>query len=204
MSLLIGLTGNIGSGKTLVATQFEKLGGHVIDADKISRQLVEPGLPALNEIVEQFGESVLTPDRALDREKLAAIVFDDAARKKTLEKILHPRVFQAEQEMYSSLREKDPRALVVIDAALLIESGNYKNVDKVVLVACDEETQIRRVLERGSLSREEIKKRLRSQMSLQEKRKYADYVIDNNSSLDNLNRAVESLFNELKTLAARS
>ena len=204
MSLLIGLTGNIGCGKTLVATQFEKLGGHVIDADKISRQLVESGQPALNEIVEQFGESVLTPDRALDRKKLAAIVFDDAARKKALEKILHPRVFQAEQKIYSTLREKDPRALVLIDAALLIESGNYKNVDKVVLVACDEETLIRRVLERGSLSREEIQKRLRSQMSLQEKRKYADYVIDNNSSLDDLNRAVESLFNELKTLAARS
>ena len=198
MALLAGLTGGMGSGKSTVARLLEQLGAHVVDADVLSRSLVEPGQPAWQEIVNLFGNSILRADRTLDRKKIADIVFEEPEVKKSLESILHPRVMEEEQRIYRAIIQKNPEALVVVDAALLIESGNYRKMDKVIVVTCDEPTQIQRVAARGKFSREDIQRRLALQMPLQEKLSFADYVIENNGSLQELKEKVKHLYQQLK------
>ncbi|HAK37871.1 MAG TPA: dephospho-CoA kinase, partial [Nitrospina sp.] len=134
MSILIGLTGGIGSGKSLAASYFREQGAKIIDADIISRQVVESGQPAWKEIVDEFGADFLNPDQSLNREKLATEVFQNEKKRTALESIVHPRIFSEEKKRYEEYSKSDSRAIVIIDAALLIESGNYKNVDKVVIV----------------------------------------------------------------------
>jgi dephospho-CoA kinase len=192
----------MGSGKTLVASTFKKLGAFIIDADILCRELVLRGQPALDLIVQTFGPDILDSAGNLDRKKMASIIFDDAKRKQDLENILHPLVFSEEEKIYREIHQQNPQALVIIDAALLIESGNYKNVDKVVLVACDVETQVQRVLKRSAFNREEVLDRIRSQMPLAEKRKFADYIIDNSSTEEDLRESVEKLSQKLFKIAA--
>jgi dephospho-CoA kinase len=177
------------------------LGAHVLDADEICRSLVEPEKPAWQEIVDLLGDEVLRDDRTLDRRKTAEIVFNDIAKKKALETILHPRVMEEEQAIYKNILKNDPEALVIIDAALLIESENYRKVDKVVVIACDEETQLHRIMAKKTFSREDAQRRLRQQMPLEEKIKFADYVIHNDSGMSELKEKVEALFHQLKQLA---
>ena len=202
MALLIGLTGGIGSGKSTVAGLFQKLGGHVIDADQICRELVEPGQPAWKEVVQLFGEGILKEDQTLDRAQMAGIVFNDPEKKQALEAILHPRVFEAEQARYEQIRKNEPKALVFLDAALLIESGNYRKADRVLVVDCGRETRIQRTLAKGLWTREDIEQRLDSQMSLEEKKQFADMVIHNNSDLAHLSEQVNAVFNQLKAEAS--
>ena len=201
MALLAGLTGSMGSGKTTVAKFFKTLGAYVLDADEICRSLVEPGKPAWREMVDLLGKGIMSDDQTLDRQKIADIVFRDSKKKKALESILHPRVMEEEQVIYKDILKKDPGALVIIDAALLIESENYRKVDKVIVVACDEETQLSRIMEKNMFSREDAQRRLQQQMPLEEKIKFADYVIYNDSELSELKKKVEELFRELKHLA---
>ena len=201
MALLAGLTGGMGSGKTTVGQMLNDLGAHIIDADTITRSLVEPGQPAFQEIVHLLGSGVLRDDGTLDRGKIADRVFNDTGKKAALEAILHPRVFAEEQRQYNEIRKSDPSALVVLDAALLIESGNYRKVDKVIVVACDEETQIQRILAKNKFTRADIERRLRQQMPLKEKIKFADYVLHNDSGYPELKEKIEALFHQLKKLA---
>jgi len=200
VALLIGLTGGIGSGKTTVAELFKARGGYVIDADVLCRELVEPDRPAWKEIVRHFGDRVLNSDRTLNRSRLGEIVFHDPAEKRVLESILHPRVFEEEERRFARIVHEDPTALVFIDAALLIESGNYRKVDKVVVVACDRRTQLERSLKKGFLSREEIERRIDSQIPLEDKLTYADFVIRNDTGLDELEQRVQNVYEELKSL----
>ncbi|MFQ5449909.1 MAG: dephospho-CoA kinase [Nitrospinaceae bacterium] len=201
VALRVGLTGGMGSGKTLAASFFKERGAHVIDADAICRDLVRPHQPAWEEIVHHFGRDILNPDQSLHRTKLAEVVFHDEKKRALLEKILHPRVFEVEEKLFQSICAKEPHALIVVDAALLIESGNYRQMDKVLVVTSDRENQVRRVMRRNSLSREQVLARLESQMSLEEKIKKADYVLENNSTIQSLRTKVESLFRELKSFA---
>ncbi len=201
MALLVGLTGSIGSGKTTVAALFEEWGGHVIDADQVVKDLERPGQPGWLKIVDAFGPGILHEDQTLDRGKLARIVFQDPEKKKVLEGILHPLVFEEEQRTYARLRAQNPAALVIVDAALLIESGNHKKMDKVVVVTSDEETRIRRVVERSALTRDEVVARMRTQMSDEEKIKCADYVLNNDAGLETLRSQAQSLFSTLRTLS---
>lgn len=192
----------MGSGKSLAAEMLKELGAHLIDADEICRSLVEPGKPAWSEIVELFVEKILHQDKTLDRGKIADIIFNDPCKKKAMEKILHPRVFSEEQRIFANIRKREKGALVIVNASLLIESGNYKKMDKVAVVACDEETQIRRIVEKGVFSGEDAKKRIKTQMGLKEKLKYADYIIENNSTIEELRAKVEILYRDLKKLAS--
>ena len=201
MSILIGLTGNIGSGKSLAASYFKELGTYIIDADLISRQLVVPHQPAWEEIVDKFGNEYLNPDKTLNRSKLAVEVFQSDKKRHALEVILHHRVIAEEKKIYSDHQKIDPEAVVIIDSALLIESQNYKNVDKVIIVQSTQELQIQRVMNRDGESRASVKNRLKSQMSLEQKLNYADYVIDNTSSRDQLKSQVYRLYTEFKSLA---
>ena len=201
MSLLIGLTGNIGSGKSLTASYFKELGAYIIDADLISRELVIPHQPAWEEIVDKFGNEYLNPDKTLNRSKLAVDVFQSDKKRHALEVILHHRVIAEEKKIYSDHQKIDPEAVVIIDSALLIESQNYKNVAKVIIVQSTQELQIQRVMNRDGESRASVKNRLKSQMSLEQKLNYADYVLDNTSSRDQLKSQVHLLYIEFKNLA---
>ena len=197
MSILVGLTGGMGSGKSLAAKFFAEQGAHIIDADQLSRELVRPGHPALKEIVDAFGEDILELSGNLDREALAKIIFDDTENKSALEEILHLKVIVREQEKYLCIISSDPSAIVIVDAALLIESGNYKNVDKVIVVQSREEQQIQRILSRGFQSYDQAIARIKNQMSFEEKSKYADYILDNQSQAEELRKKVQEIYTNL-------
>ena len=204
LSLLVGLTGGIGSGKTLAASFFKEFGAYVLDADLICRELVEPGKPAWNEISKIFGEEILDPSGNLDRKKLARIVFENKKKKIELEEILHPRVFESEKLKYESIRKKHPKALVIVDAALLIESENYKNMDKVVVVDSDEKTRINRIQARNKMSLDEVVARMRKQMPGEEKKQYADFILENSLDKDKLREQVKDLNTKLSLLAVEN
>ena len=181
--LLVGLTGGIATGKSTVANLLRDLGAEIIDADVLAREVVEPGEPALNEIVAAFGRSVLEATGRLDRKALGAIVFADPERRGRLEAITHPRIRERFQRQLDTLTARDFRGLVFFDAAVMIESGNYRNMDRLVVVVADEPTQIARLMARDGIEREEALRKIRSQMPLAEKAKLADHVIDNSGEL---------------------
>ena len=199
MSMLVGLTGGMGSGKTLAAKIFHERSAHIIDADSIARDLVYPNRPAWEEIVQAFGREILLKNGEIDRSLLGRIVFENSTKRKILEEILHPRVFAEEYRIYQDISKKNIKALIIVDAALLIESGNHKNMDKIVVIACNKQERIRRLLKRDTLTLKEIQKRFQSQMKIDDKIKFADYIIDNNGSVDGLEKQVERLYHELKS-----
>ena len=201
MGLLVGLTGTMGSGKSTTASILKKMGAFIIDADALCRDLVQPNRPAWKEVVQTFGEKVLQGnDQEIDRGKLAQIVFNDKAKKKQLENILHPRVIKEEKKLAEQIFKDHPEAIVIVEAALLIESGNHRRMDKTIVVTCDEEQSIQRAMKRSCLNRDEVISRIHNQMPQAEKIKEADYVLQNNSELEELKIKVQALYSELKTL----
>ena len=200
MSVLVGLTGCMGAGKSLAASFFLEQGAYIIDADVICRELVKPGKPAWKEIFDTFGSEYFNPDDSLNRKKLAALIFENNNKRIALEAILHHRVIVEEKTRYHSYQKLYSNAVVIIDAALLIESGNYKMTDRVIVIHSNEEVQIQRVMKRNAESRENVKKRLEQQMPLEEKLKYADYILYNESNRDQLKSRVCRLYSELKNL----
>ena len=201
MSILVGLTGGMGSGKSLAASYFKELGAYIIHADLLSQQLAAPHQPAWEEIIAEFGSEYLNPDKTLNKSKLAVEVFQNDKKRNALEGILHPRVIAEEQKIYSDRQRIDPEAIVIIESALLIESQNYKNVDKVIVVQSTQELQIQRVVNRDGNPSISVKNRLKSQMPLEEKLNYADYVLYNISGRDQLKSQAQRLYSELKDLA---
>jgi dephospho-CoA kinase len=177
--LLVGLTGGIATGKSTVSAIFRELGCIVIDADVLAREVVEPGQPAYERIVGAFGRDVLSPDGALDRKALGSIVFADPQRRKELEAITHPEIRARLAARLAELTEQGFDGIVIFDAAVMIESGNYRNMDRLVVVTADAEAQVRRQRERDGASVEAATRRIASQMPLAEKVKLADHVIDN-------------------------
>ncbi len=201
MGLLLGLTGTMGSGKTTTASMLKEMGACIIDADIICRDLVLPHRPAWKEIIQTFGNEILENDgQNIDRGKLAEIIFNDKEKKEQLENILHPKVIAEEMKLADQIFKEQPESIVVIEAALLIESGNDQRMDKVVVVTCEEEQSIQRAMQRCSLSREEVISRIQSQMPQSEKIKTADYVLHNNGSREEFKMKVRSLYSQLLTL----
>ncbi|OGL43629.1 MAG: dephospho-CoA kinase, partial [Candidatus Schekmanbacteria bacterium RBG_16_38_10] len=186
--LLVGLTGGIATGKSLVSEILRGLGTYIIDADKIAREVVEPQKPAWLEIVEFFGKDIVNKDRTINRKRLGEIVFNDPLKKRKLEEIVHPRVIEEENRMLKEYLKIKPDGIVIIDAALLIEAGSHKRVDKLIVVYADKETQTKRLMERDGLSRTDTEKRIASQMPLDEKVKMADFVIDNSKGIEGTQR----------------
>ena len=194
---VIGLTGNIGSGKSTVAQFFRELGAAVIDADSVAREVVEPGRPALVELTEAFGENILNADGRLNRGLVADIVFNDDKKREILNGIIHPAIYN---EITGDIQKyrNEGAGIVIIEAALIIEKkGLLKLIDKLIVVSVNEETQVERLLGRGDLSREQISARIKSQSSNEEKVRHADYVIDNNSGLEKTREQVQQILGEL-------
>lgn len=177
--LLVGLTGGIATGKSTVASMFRALGCPIIDADVLARDVVEPGQPALADIAREFGPGVLGPDGRLDRPALATVVFANAERRRRLEAITHPRIRERFTEQLGALAQRGVDGVVIFDAAVIIESGGYKQMDRLVVVIADEATQLARLRARDGLDETEALRRIHSQMPLAEKAKLADHVIDN-------------------------
>jgi dephospho-CoA kinase len=176
--LLVGLTGGIATGKSTVAETLRRLGAEVIDADQLAREVVAPGEPALAEIVREFGD-VLQPDGTLDRKKLGAIVFGDTPRREQLEAITHPAIRERFQARLRELEAAGFEGLVFFDAPVMIESGNYRNMDRLVVVVTGDATQRERLMARDGMSAAEASRRMATQMPVADKAKLADYVIDN-------------------------
>jgi dephospho-CoA kinase len=193
---LIGLTGGIASGKSAVSTILRRLGAQVIDADALAREVVEPHQPAWNEIVQTFGTEVLNPDKTLNRNKLRKIVFDNPQARKQLESITHPKIRQLAQHKIGDYAAAGA-PLVIYEAPLLFETKINLWLRPVILVACDTITQKRRLQERDDLSEAEIEQHLDAQMSLEEKRKLADYVIENDGTLADLESRVTAVMEKI-------
>lgn len=202
--LKVGLTGGITSGKTTVAELFAARGCRVVHADQIAHELMTPGQPAYEEIVREFGPEVLEPSGTLNRQRLAEIVFADQARREQLNRIVHPRVITEIEKELARLAEVDPRAIVVVEAALLVESGYYRQLDKLLVTWCRPEQQLERLREKTGLSRAQAEQRLAAQLSAEEKRRYADYEIDCSGSLEATEEQVEKVHNELLRLGNRT
>jgi len=202
--LIVGLTGGIASGKSLVAKVFRDLGAHVIDADKIVHELLEPGQQAWEEVVGYFGPEILFPDRTIDRRKLGEIVFKSAEKRAWLNQCLHPKVFEVYTAHVKHLCARAPHDIVVLDAALLIETGYHKKMDRVVVVYAGPEQQMERLTSRDRFSREQALARMRSQMPLGEKRKQADFVIENTGTREETEQQAREVFQKLKQEAERT
>jgi dephospho-CoA kinase len=205
--LRVGLTGGIGCGKSTIANMMRELGCHVFDADQIARQVVEPGQPAYDEIVREFGRDVLLPNGALDRAKIAAIVFADPTRLARLNAIVHPQVLAQHDRDLERLERHDPEGIGVVEAPLLIESGYYKRLQRVILAVCTPEQQIKRLTDAESgrgMTREQAEARIAAQMSLAEKRRLATDEIDCSGTLEETRRQVTALVTQLKQMAAAS
>jgi len=195
--LKVGLTGSIAVGKSFVLRTLAELGCHVIDADDIARTVVAPGSVGLKSVTQAFGEGFLQPDGALDRAKLGAIVFSDEQRRAQLNSILHPLIIAAQDDQIREIESQDPTGIVVIDAALMIESGGYRRLDKLIVVHCRPEIQLDRLMSRENLSREAAEQRIASQMPQAEKIKYADFLIDTSEGFEDTRRQVAHVFGQL-------
>lgn len=195
--MIIGLTGGIASGKSTVAKMLEEKGAYLLDADKLAREVVEPDQPAWQDIVDWLGQSILLPDRSIDREKLANLVFKDKKKLEKLNKIVHPRVGRRFAGLSEEIKSKNPGAILVHDIPLLIEAGMHERVDHILLVYVPREVQIARLQQRNGLSRRDAELRLKSQMPLEEKRKQAHTVIDNSGSLAETARQVDQFWQKI-------
>ncbi|WP_134738876.1 dephospho-CoA kinase [Nocardioides sp. 503] len=187
----VGLTGGIASGKSTVSVMLAELGAVVIDADRLAREVVERGTPGLAAVVEAFGEQLLTPEGDLDRPAMGALVFQDEAKRRILESIVHPLVF----ERIVALEERAPEGAVVVhDIPLLAESGRADTFDAVVVVDVPSETQVERMLRDRGWTREDAESRIAAQASREDRLALATYVVDNTGSLDDLRRRVEEVY----------
>lgn len=196
----IGLTGSIAVGKSNVLSVLQELGCVVFDADKIAHSVMEPGQDAYNDVVREFGAGILASDGRIDRAKLGAVVFADESRRQLLNSLVHPCVKEEQDRLMRDAEAADPNAIAVVDAALMIESGGYKRFDKLVVVHCDHESQIGRLMRRNNISREDAVQRVNAQMPSEEKRKYADYEIDTSGTLDDTRRRTIEVFQKLRQL----
>jgi len=199
--LKVGLTGSIAVGKSYVVSVLAELGCVTFDADKVAHTVMEPGRPAYEDIVREFGEGVVALDGSIDRQKLGAIVFGDEARRIRLNEIVHPRVIEEQNRLLQQAEAKDPDGIAIIDAALMIESGGYKRFDKLIVVYCDRETQIERLMRRSQITREDAERRVAAQMSSEEKLRYADYTIDTAGTFDETRQRVVEVLDDLKHLS---
>ena len=201
--LIVGLTGGIASGKSSAGKIIEKLGGIIVDSDALARRVVQPGEPALEKIVQRFGTVVLDKNGALDREKLRDIVFHDDTALDDLNAIVHPAVYGEIAREMDEYRENPNGNILFLDIPLLYESGGEALVDAVVVVYVDRETQIQRLIARDGFAREEAENRIDKQMSLDEKRDRADFVIDNRGTFDDLESVTVRVFKELVKMRDR-
>lgn len=195
--LIVALTGGIATGKSVVAAVFRDLGCYVQNADKIAHQLMEPGQPAWKKIVAHFGKGTLHKDQTVDRSRLGALVFTNEKERRFLNALLHPLVMAKKKEVIRRLRKEGKYKIFISEAALTLEAGFADFYDKIVVVYCPQEMQIQRLIERDKIDRKEAMKKIKAQMSPEDKIKHADYIIDSSGSLAHTVEQTERVFRNL-------
>lgn len=198
--LRVGLTGGLASGKSFVGHALSELGCLLIRADDLGRQVQEPGGEAYDDVVREFGPGILKADGAIDRRRLGAEVFRDPERLKKLNALVHPHVFARERKLQEDFFASHPDGIAVVEAAILIEIGSYRDYDRLILAVCQPEQQVERAMERDRLTREEVLDRMRQQMPLEEKIKYADFVVDTSGPKATTLAQTEAVYNKLRSL----
>ena len=191
--IVIGLTGNIACGKSVVTKEFSRLGASVIDADVISRELMSPGVETYYKVIKAFGEEILLPNYTIDRKRLGDIIFEYNEEKLKLEEILHPAI---DFEICTKLQHAIAK-IVVVDAALIFETDTQYRYDKIIIVGCDPDTQLRRLIIRDGLSVDEAKARIASQVPSQVNIPHADFVIDNRGLIGECLTATQDIYYKL-------
>jgi len=201
--LRVGLTGSIAAGKSFVSGVLAELGCRVLDADETAREVVAPGSPALLEVIAKFGASVIKSDGTLDRVALGALVFADAGKRSILNSILHPYIIAQQDERLREWEALDPDGIAIVDAALMIESGGYKRFDKLIVVHCRTDVQLERLMSRDNLNRAEAERRIAAQMPQEEKKKFADYLIDTSDGFEAARRGAVEVYGKLREELAK-
>jgi len=189
--IIVGLTGGVGTGKSTVSSFFKVLGAYVIDWDELARKVTRPHSKAWKKIVEHFGKGILDDDLTINREELADIVFSDKEKLAKLNQIVHPAVFEEDERLTNEIKRLHPHALIIKDIPLLFEVTRPIPLDKIIVVSASEETQLKRLADKG-MSREDAKNRIKSQFPLEEKIKSADFVINNDGTLEETKKQVEA------------
>ena len=190
-------------GKSFVSGVLAELGCRLLDADETAREVVEPGSPALLEVIAGFGDSVIKSDGTLDRAALGALVFADAEKRATLNSILHPFIIAQQDERLREWEAVDPDGIAVVDAALMIESGGYKRFDKLIVVHCRADVQLERLMSRDNLNLAEAERRIAAQMPQEEKKKFADYLIDTSDGFEAARRSAVEVYGKLLSLTGK-
>ena len=200
--LKVGLTGGMASGKTVVGEMFARLGAHVIQADTVAHQLMQPGQAVYEEVMRRFGTGILNPDRTVNRARLAEMAFGRPPRIAELNEIVHPAVIERENGWMEEIGQQDPHAIAIVEAALILEAGTGNRFDRLVVVTCQPEQRIERWAIRTRVDLEtaqrEVTRRMAAQLPDEAKVKAADYVIDNSGSLDETRKKVEKVYEKLR------
>ena len=200
--ILVGITGGLASGKTTVAGLFQECGAFVIQADQLARTVVEPGKTAWKEIVQTFGSRVLQADRTLDRTALANMVFQNPQKLSALNRIVHPRVAREQVRQTNAIARQHPNAVIIYDAALLIEARAHERMDRIIVVTANQPIQIQRARQRDGLTKRETLARIRAQLPLRTKRRFADYILNGTLPIARLRPQVRQLYQEFLQEAA--
>jgi dephospho-CoA kinase len=199
--LKVGLTGGIASGKSTVGRMFGELGCKVIDSDRITRQLFESRNTVNKAVAEAFGSHVVASDGSIDRRVLGELVFNNPDLRQKLNGLVHPAIKQRQAEFLAQVESENPHAIGIVEAALIIEAGTFKNYDKVIVVTCRPEVQRQRLQERSRLTPEQIEARIASQMPMEEKARFADFIIDNSGDIGRTRQQVREICRQLRALA---
>lgn len=198
--LRVGLTGGLASGKTFVGKALRDLGCRLIQADELGHDVLLPGREAYDAVVNEFGNEILDQDHVIDRRKLGSIVFHDAQKLAKLSSIVHPAVIRREQDMIARIAASDPHAIVVVEAAILVETGSHLRFDRLIVVVCTPEQQMERAMKRDAYSKEEVMDRLSRQLPLEEKRRMAHYVIDTSGTKESTLEQTRAVYESLRSL----
>jgi dephospho-CoA kinase len=198
--LRVGLTGGLATGKTFVGESLAAMGCHLLQADVLGHQVLMPGGEAYDGVVREFGGGILEENGVINRRRLAAEVFDRPDRLAALNALVHPAVFAREEAWMARIAARDPRAIAIVEAAILVETGSYRRFDRLILTVCEERQQVERAMRRDGMTEAEAWSRLRRQMPLDEKRKHAHYVIDTSGSKEDTLRQVEEVYDSLRSM----
>jgi dephospho-CoA kinase len=195
--LHVGLTGNIATGKSHTVSIFAELGAHIIDADVIARQLLNPGTGTYLKVLQGFGRTILNPDGTINRKSLAQLIFHDSAKRELLNSLVHPDVRTEVLRRIAELEKPGVGGIIIVDAALMVETGSYKMYDRLVVVTCDPAVQLTRLINRDGLSLQEARARIAAQLPSGEKVKVADYIIETSGTFKQTREQIETVYRNL-------
>jgi len=198
--LKVGLTGGLACGKSFVGDALASCGCYLIRADELGHEALAPDGAAFEPVIREFGPEILNADGRIDRRKLGARVFGDSGALARLNAIVHPAVIRREEQLMADFAAREPKGIAVVEAAILIETGSYQRFDRLILVTCKEEQQLARAMQRDGQTEAEVRNRLDRQMPVQEKRKFADFVIDTSGAKEDTLRQTRAVYEALRSL----